>query len=160
MILQEIWEKSLSRIEEKTGANIFELWIKPIKPVQLKDQQLTLEVPNRFFKEWIEDYYPTLINEVMEGLLGYAVTLKYRIAEKQAVEIKRIEAKLENRKTRLASRGIYLNPKYTFENFISGQSNQLRGPRQRQWRKHRAKFITRCSFTAVWAWGRRILSAQ
>lgn len=125
MILEEIWGKSLSKIEEKIGTSIFELWIKPIKPVQLKEQQLTLEVPNRFFKEWIEDYYPNLIIEILEGLLGHAVTLKYRVAEKQAAEIKRIEARLENRKTRLASRGIYLNPKYTFENFISGQSNQF-----------------------------------
>ncbi|OGW56818.1 MAG: chromosomal replication initiator protein DnaA, partial [Nitrospirae bacterium RBG_16_43_8] len=125
MILEEIWEKSLSKIEEKIGTSIFELWIKPIKPVQLKEQQFTLEVPNRFFKEWIEDYYPTLIIEILEGLLGHAVTLKYRVAEKQAAEIKRIEAKLESRKTRLASRGIYLNPRYTFENFISGQSNQF-----------------------------------
>jgi len=125
MDLEEIWEKSLSLIEAKVGNNIFELWFKPMKPVQLKEQQVTLEVPNRFFKEWIEDYYPTLINEVVEGLLGHTVTLKYKISEKQAADIKKLEAKLESRKTRLANRGIYLNPKYTFENFVSGQSNQF-----------------------------------
>lgn len=125
MNIEEIWEKSLSAIEEKIGSNIFELWIRPIKLLQIKEQQVTLEVPNRFFKEWIEDYYPTLINEVLERILGHPVTLKYKIAEKQDADIKKMEAKLENRKTRLASRGIYLNPKYTFENFVSGQSNQF-----------------------------------
>ncbi|MBI4691247.1 MAG: chromosomal replication initiator protein DnaA [Nitrospirae bacterium] len=127
MNIEEIWEKSLLKIEEKIGSSIFELWIKPIKPVQLKDQQVVLEVPNRFFKEWIEDYYPMLINEVVEGIAGYPVTFKYKIAEKETADIKRIEARLENRKTKLASRGIYLNPKYTFDNFISGQSNQFAG---------------------------------
>lgn len=125
MNIEEIWEKSLSAIEEKIGSNIFELWIRPIKLLQIKEQQINLEVPNRFFKEWIEDYYPTLINEVLERILGHPVTLKYKIAEKQDADIKKMEAKLENRKTRLASRGIYLNPKYTFENFVSGQSNQF-----------------------------------
>jgi len=125
MNIEDIWAKSRSIIEAKIGNNIFELWIKPIKPLQLKDQQVTLEVPNRFFKEWIEDYYPTLINEVLEGILGHPVTLKYKISEKETADVKRMEAKLENRKTRLASRGIYLNPKYTFENFVSGQSNQF-----------------------------------
>jgi len=125
MNIEDIWVKSRSIIEAKIGNNIFELWIKPIKPLQLKDQQVTLEVPNRFFKEWIEDYYPTLINEVLEGILGHPVTLKYKISEKETADVKRMEAKLENRKTRLASRGIYLNPKYTFENFVSGQSNQF-----------------------------------
>ncbi|MDP3111895.1 MAG: chromosomal replication initiator protein DnaA [Thermodesulfovibrionales bacterium] len=125
MTIEEIWEKSLSIIEEKVGSNIFELWFRPIKPLQIKEQQVTLEVPNRFFKEWIEDYYPILVNEVIEKILGHPVTLKYKISEKEAPDIKRMEAKLENRKTRLASRGIYLNPKYTFENFVSGSSNQF-----------------------------------
>ncbi len=125
MTIEEIWEKSLSIIEEKVGSNIFELWFRPIKPLQIKEQQVTLEVPNRFFKEWIEDYYPILVNEVIEKILGHPVTLKYKISEKEAPDIKRMEAKLENRKTRLASRGIYLNPKYTFENFVSGPSNQF-----------------------------------
>lgn len=125
MTIEEIWDKSLSIIEEKVGSNIFELWFRPIKPLQIKEQQVTLEVPNRFFKEWIEDYYPILVNEVIEKILGHPVTLKYKISEKEAPDIKRMEAKLENRKTRLASRGIYLNPKYTFENFVSGPSNQF-----------------------------------
>ncbi|MFA5847728.1 MAG: chromosomal replication initiator protein DnaA [Thermodesulfovibrionales bacterium] len=125
MTIEEIWEKSLSIIEEKVGSNIFELWFRPIKPLHIKEQQVTLEVPNRFFKEWIEDYYPILVNEVIEKILGHPVTLKYKISEKEAPDIKRMEAKLENRKTRLASRGIYLNPKYTFENFVSGPSNQF-----------------------------------
>ncbi len=125
MTIDDLWEKSLSKIEEKIGSNLFELWIKPIKPIQIKEQNIALEVPNRFFKEWIEDYYPTLINDVLEEQIGHPVTLKYKISEKQAADIKRMEAKLENRKSRLASKGIYLNPKYTFENFVSGQSNQF-----------------------------------
>ncbi|MFA4830034.1 MAG: chromosomal replication initiator protein DnaA [Thermodesulfovibrionales bacterium] len=125
MTIEDIWDKSLSIIEEKVGSNIFELWFRPIKPLQIKEQQVTLEVPNRFFKEWIEDYYPILVSEVIEKILGHPVTLKYKISEKEAPDIKRMEAKLENRKTRLASRGIYLNPKYTFENFVSGPSNQF-----------------------------------
>ena len=125
MTIEDIWDKSLSIIEEKVGSNIFELWFRPIKPLQIKEQLVTLEVPNRFFKEWIEDYYPILVNEVIEKILGHPVTLKYKISEKEAPDIKRMEAKLENRKTRLASRGIYLNPKYTFENFVSGPSNQF-----------------------------------
>lgn len=125
MNIDDLWEKSLSKIEEKIGSSLFELWIKPIRPIQIKDQTVALEVPNRFFREWIEDCYPTLINDVLEEQIGHPVTLKYKISEKQAADIKRMEARLENRKNRLASKGIYLNPKYTFENFVSGQSNQF-----------------------------------
>lgn len=125
MTLEEIWNKSLSYIEGKVGNNVFELWFKPIKLAQMVEQQVMLEIPNRFFREWIEDYYPNLISEAMEGVLGHSISLKYKVAERQDAAIKRMDARLENRKNRLASRGIYLNPKYTFDNFVIGPSNQF-----------------------------------
>ncbi len=125
MPLEDIWNKSLSIIEKKVGANAFELWFKPIKLTQMKEQVATLEIPNRFFRDWVEDYYPNLISEVMEEIVGSPVTLKFKIAEKEDSAIKKIDARLEGRRQRLASKGIYLNPKYTFSNFITGQSNQF-----------------------------------
>jgi len=125
MPLEEIWNNCLSFIEKKIGANVFELWFKPMKLAQLKEQTAVLEIPNRFFKEWIEDYYPSLVSEALESVAGHPVTVKFRIAEKVDAEIKKMDARLEGRKQRLASKGIYLNPKYTFENFITGASNQF-----------------------------------
>lgn len=125
MPLEDIWNKSLSLIEKKTGANAFELWFKPIRLVQIKEHNVTLEIPNRFFRDWIEDSYPSLINEVMEELIGHPVTLKYKIAEKQDSEVKKIDARLEGRRQRLASKGIFLNPRYTFDSFVTGSSNQM-----------------------------------
>lgn len=125
MGLDEIWERSLTIIEKKVGTHVFELWFKPARLSFLKDQTAIIEIPNRFFKEWIEDYYPNLINEVLLEVTGSSVNVKFKIAEKEANEIRRMEARLESRKQRLANKGIYLNPKYTFENFVTGQSNQV-----------------------------------
>jgi chromosomal replication initiator protein len=125
MTIEDIWNKSLSRIEGKVGDSIFDLWFKPIKLSQLKDQTATLEIPNRFFKEWIEDSYPALLKEAIEAIVGYPVSLRYRIEEKDHVAQKKIIEKLEHRRMRLANRGIYLNPKFTFDNFITGNSNQF-----------------------------------
>ncbi|MBI5213776.1 MAG: chromosomal replication initiator protein DnaA [Nitrospirae bacterium] len=122
---EDIWKKSLSKIAEKVGESTFDLWFKPIKLIQLKDRAVTLEIPNRFFRDWIEDYYPAIISDVMEGLLGYAVFVKYKISEKEDAALRKQESKLETRRTRLASRGIYLNPKYTFGTFVVGPSNQF-----------------------------------
>lgn len=122
---ENIWNKSLLLIEKKVGMNAFELWFKPIKLSQIKEQNAVIEIPNRFFKDWIEDYYPALISDTLEGIAGHPVSVKYKIAEKVDAEIKKQDAKLEGRKQRLASKGIYLNPKYTFESFITGPSNQF-----------------------------------
>ena len=125
MPLEETWDKCLSVLEKKVGINLFELWFKPIKLSQLKEQNALMEVPNRFYKEWIEDYYPNLISDALEGIVGHPVTIKFKIAEKVDAELKKMDARLEGRKQRLANKGIYLNPKYTFENFITGPSNQF-----------------------------------
>jgi chromosomal replication initiator protein len=125
MNLEDIWNAALSHIEKKIGDNVFELWFKPIKLSQVKEQTAVLDIPNRFFKEWIEDSYPNMIAEILGPLLGHPVIVKYRIEDKQPPGQKKIVERLENRRIKLANRGIYLNPKYTFESFVSGASNQF-----------------------------------
>ncbi len=125
MTLDEIWNNSLSKIEERVGNNIIDLWFRPIKLTQLKDQQITIDIPNRFFKDWIEDNYPDIIAESLGRIMGYPVTVRFRIAEKIDPDVRKMDMRLESRRQKLASRGIYLNPKYTFENFITGASNQF-----------------------------------
>jgi chromosomal replication initiator protein len=125
MTLEEVWNNSLSKIEEKVGSNIVELWFRPIRLSQAKEQQITMDIPNRFFKDWIEDNYPDIIAESIEGVLGYPVAVRYRTGEKIDPDVKKMDMRLESRRQRLASRGIHLNPKYTFENFVIGPSNQF-----------------------------------
>ena len=125
MTTDEIWEQSLSKIEGTVGSSIVDLWFKPIILSQIKDQTATIEIPNRFFKEWIEDSYPNLIKESIETVLGYEISLRYKIETKQPGVQKKIIDKLENKRIRLANKGIYLHPKYTFESFIKGSSNQF-----------------------------------
>jgi chromosomal replication initiator protein len=123
---EDVWVKALDAIEEKVGTQTFELWFRPLKLLHLKDQQLILEVPNRFFKEWIDDHYQGVITETIEGLLKEKVRLEFKVLEGQGdATLKKIETKRESRRVRLANRGIFLNPKYTFENFVVGASNHF-----------------------------------
>lgn len=126
MGIEDTWVKTLDIIEGKVGTQTFELWFRPLKLLHLKDQQLILEVPNRFFKEWIEDHYQGMITETIEGFLKEKMRLEFKVLEGQRdATLKKIETKRESRRARLANRGIFLNPKYTFENFVVGTSNQF-----------------------------------
>ena len=126
MEAEELWGKTLDVIKEKVDDQTFELWFKPIKLVRLQEHHCVIEVPNRFFKEWIEDHYQAIITEAIEKFLKRQLAIKFNIFEKQEdAALKKIETKRENRKAKLASRGIFLNPKYTFDNFVVGQSNQF-----------------------------------
>ena len=125
MTIEEIWKKSLSRIEGKVGGNVFDLWFKPIRLSGIKDQIAVLEIPNRFFQQWIDDSYPNIIKESIESVAGHPVTLRYNVEEKQNRTQSRIIEKIEQKKIKLANRGIFLNPKYTFNSFVTGNSNQF-----------------------------------
>lgn len=123
--IEDLWKNCLSKISERVGESAYELWFKPIRILNIKDKIVTIEIPNRFFKDWIEDFHPSIIEEVIEGILNYPVTVKYKTAEKEDASVKRMDTRFENRRARLASRGIYLNPKYTFSTFVVGPSNQF-----------------------------------
>jgi chromosomal replication initiator protein len=126
MKIEDAWGKTLEAIEEKVGAQTSELWFKPLKLLNIQDQQLVIEVPNRFFKEWLEDHYPGLITETLEKFYKDPLNLKFKLLEKKESSThRRIETHREQRRVKLASRGIFLNPKYTFENFVAGPSNQF-----------------------------------
>ena len=123
--MKAIWEKTLRIISERVGDHFYELWFKPVELAQIKDGQAVLEIPNRFFKEWIEDSYPGLIPEVLREVTGESLKVKFRMSEKLDAESRKMDNLLENRRTRLANRGIYLNPKYIFSNFVVGESNKF-----------------------------------
>lgn len=126
MNIEEAWIKTIEAIGTKVGAQAFDLWFKPIKFVHLQDQSVVLEVPNKFFKEWIEDHYPSIISETMGGLIKKDLLIKYQVVEKKdAPALKKIETNQENRRAKLASRGIFLSPKFTFDTFVIGASNQF-----------------------------------
>ena len=123
--MKAILEKAQKLISERVGEHLYELWFKPVEIAQIKDGLAVLEIPNRFFKEWIEDSYPGLMQEVLKEAAGEPLKVKYRMSEKLDAESRKMDNLLENRKTRLASRGIFLNPKYIFQNFVVGESNKF-----------------------------------
>src|SRR4030042_6817438 len=125
MTPEEIWNKSLAQIEERVGNNIIDLWFRPIKLSQFKEQQATVEIPNRFFKDWIEDNYPDIIAESIGTILKYPGTVRYKIAEKMDPTVRKMDMRLETRRQKLASKDIYINTKNHLENFVIGPSNQF-----------------------------------
>jgi chromosomal replication initiator protein len=120
-----IWEKCLKAINDKVGGSVFELWFEPIKLKQIKDDHVVVEIPNRFYKEWIEENYSEIIQNAFREQTGQELSVKYKIAEKQDKEVKKFDAQINSRRRALRSKGVFLNPKYTFEEFIAGPSNQF-----------------------------------
>ncbi|MFQ3573797.1 MAG: chromosomal replication initiator protein DnaA [Thermodesulfovibrionales bacterium] len=123
--INELWDSVQLEIREIVSDGVYEMWFRPIKIINIRDKVVYLEVPNRFYKEWIEDNYPNLLQEKISNYLGTDCLIKFKMQEKPDLEIKKIENKKESRRQKLAAKGIYLNPIYTFDNFVVGASNEF-----------------------------------
>lgn len=127
MEIKDLWNKTLRTVEEKIPAQGFEMWFKPIKLISLSEKEAVIEVPNRFFKEWIEERYYTLVSETLERFSEKkGLSLKISISKKNKDSLpKKSELDREVIKAKLVEKGVNLNPKYTFETFVVGLSNQF-----------------------------------
>ncbi len=74
-----VWENCLKVIRDNISHQSFKTWFEPIKPVNLDDNVLTIQVPSQFFYEWLEEHYITLLKKTIKKELGSAGRLEYSI---------------------------------------------------------------------------------
>jgi len=130
MTIEELWQAAIGEIELSVSKANFVTWIKNAKLVAKKDGYCTLEVPNQFTKEWLENRCNTLILRALRHISPDIKKVVYRVAEhKPIVEISREEVSSQSFQLGLLNNKIdintNLNPKYDFDSFIVGSFNEL-----------------------------------
>ncbi len=138
-----VWDNCLQTIRRSVNLQSFRTWFEPIKPVRLENNALTIQVPNKFFYEWLEEHYVSLLKTTIRNELGDKGRLEYQIlmsnGRKKAKEaIKKNDTyapgmiDIQNVKNPFVIPGIkklkidpQLNPSYTFDTYIEGDCNRL-----------------------------------
>ncbi|MBM2840486.1 MAG: chromosomal replication initiation protein DnaA [Bacteroidetes bacterium] len=144
-----VWMACVDLIKESVNTQSFKTWFEPIVPIGLNGGKLTIQVPSQFFYDWLEEHYYNLINGVVVRVLGQGAELEYVVRKDEpALEViadyvPSSLSKPERRvfpqqptSFRIGSNGssdtggndriqTFLNPRYTFDNYIKGESNQL-----------------------------------
>jgi chromosomal replication initiator protein len=67
---QSVWENCLSFIKDNIQDQAFKTWFEPIKSVELTDNALYIQVPSKFFYEWLEEHYVKLLKVALTKELG------------------------------------------------------------------------------------------
>ncbi|MEI6765448.1 MAG: chromosomal replication initiator protein DnaA [Bacteroidota bacterium] len=75
----EVWNNCLEIIKDNITYQSFKTWFEPIKPVKLKDNILTIQVPSQFFYEWLEEHFIDLLKKTIKKELGTDGRLEYSI---------------------------------------------------------------------------------
>lgn len=125
---ENIWSGVLERLKSQFKDEIFNLWLKPLKAQQWDNDLLTLQVPNRFFSEWVKKNCQRQIEDALKEILGRDATLTYETGLEIEPILERAEVRAEpiaSPKTENHFTGEQFNPKYTFESFVVGPSNRF-----------------------------------
>jgi chromosomal replication initiator protein len=125
--MENIWLKAQANIEKFLTPQTFKTWIEPIVFADTKNDSVILEVPNKFFKEYLKDNYLPIIREAFAVLVSHPVKIEFRINQNLP---ERYEPESAPQSGEIKGRGkenaqSTLNPKYTFETFVCGSSNQF-----------------------------------
>ena len=126
--MKEIWNKVLSDVGEKISQKAYDIWLKPLKLIRLNEGQVELEVPNKFFKDWISENYQNLIRDSLLHLTNQPHTIHFVVretAEEETERPKATERTPVSRPLRHTIKEDGLNPNYTFDAFVVGSCNQF-----------------------------------
>ena len=126
--VSSLWQNVLDSIKGSVNAPTFKTWFEPIKPISLSKNCLTLSVNSPFAKEWLESRYLGLIAETTQKVINPST--KVKIIVEAGVSNKLTTAfdddmDLSQLGVNLKSSSISFNTKYTFDTFISGNSNRF-----------------------------------
>lgn len=121
--MDELWEEALKRLRDQLGKQNFETWIKPIRVRERRGAEIDLDVPNKFFRDWLLEHFLAPLQDALSDLAHERIKVSVSINQ-QLQPSGRTEKKAEQEKQKPA-RVNNLLPKYNFENFVVGASNQF-----------------------------------
>jgi len=119
MDLENIWNVFLAKVEEKVKPVLFETWFKDTKLIKLTDDTATIKVSWEIQKKHLKENYNELIKETFMDVTGSIFNFDYTTDD----EINKKEEEIKENNEAIFESG--LDSKYTFDNFISGESNKF-----------------------------------
>jgi len=129
-----VWQKADDRIRDALGQAGYETWIAPLTFVGLQDKTATIEAPNRFFRDCINNRYLDLIRQTISAEVGGPVEIKLTLGQDSDGDGHgNGHAKTSGNRATPAPlaeperRGFYpyLSQRHTFAEFVVGSSNQF-----------------------------------
>jgi chromosomal replication initiator protein len=143
MDAKQVWRAALGELQVSLSPANFETWLRDTQLVDVDEQRFRIAVPNGFAKDWLESRYRSLISQTLARIVGYSVQVEFVIGPTPESLVDGSDAPLAPppattngtggrqqvrlEPTRVGGEGgtTYLNPRYTFANFIVGSANRL-----------------------------------
>jgi chromosomal replication initiator protein len=123
MDLAGLWETMLAGMRARIGSHDVLIWLGPSRPVRLAEDRVVVEVPNRYYAEWIQDNYREALEEEAANARGRPVAVEFVFAEDAPTEAP-VPTPIAD-PAQEAPRAYGLNVRQTFESFVVGECNRF-----------------------------------
>jgi chromosomal replication initiator protein len=139
--MEEHWHSTLDELRQKLSAESFLTWLEPIRFDSFDGTRLRVRAPNRFYIDWIRSHYLELMLEGLRARTGATeLDIEWQADPSLEKHAEQPGANNPNRASSVPPQSIpparpsaapspataaNLNPKYRFESFVVGPSNQL-----------------------------------
>jgi len=126
--LNELWEKTLNIIKGEMSEVSYNTWIKSCEPISISSNTIKISVPNSFTQDILEKRYKDLLANSIQAICSKLYSIEFLIAtdlqpEEQPIKIE--NKRKQNVITVNDEMTTTLNPKYTFDSFVIGNSNRF-----------------------------------
>ncbi len=112
-----------AELESELSPTAYNLWINPLKPIELKDSEIVLSLSNDFQKDIVVTKYGNRLKKGFKEILGFDVTLKILVEDEKKQDEKEKPKLNEFENINLSSLSSSENYPYTFKTFIVGKTN-------------------------------------
>lgn len=111
-----IWQKVLQVIKKDVTVPTYNMWFQTSELISETDDRIVVSVPTEFAKDWLQSKYYGTIQNILHDITGRTFDVTFII--------RRMDVPLETPEEQPASLQV-LNPKYTFDSFVVGNSNKF-----------------------------------
>lgn len=122
----KIWEEVLKEAKKHCSDHAISTWIKPLQVVEVRGDLITLQAPNKFYKNWVEERFLDTLRKIFNEGLSIDADVRIIIGEaakpQTAARTETAAPSFIDYKIPATSN---LNRDYIFENFVVGSSNQF-----------------------------------
>ncbi|MDY0092560.1 MAG: chromosomal replication initiator protein DnaA [Candidatus Vecturithrix sp.] len=136
--MNTLWNKVLEHIAMQMNPSSFQTWFSPTQQRSFQDGILEIAVPDQYFVNWLKEHYMNRILDILRSFTQSDIKITFTIDPNltrrsspepenmytETVELPRPEIK-ETDTAQIAEEHVGLNPKYTFETYVVGGSNQF-----------------------------------
>ncbi|MGB0910126.1 MAG: chromosomal replication initiator protein DnaA [Nitrospirales bacterium] len=128
-----VWGTVLEYLQVRLGSEVIETWFSPVMFEGFNGKKAKVAVPNKFFGEWLERNYLDLIGEAFQSAGAFSgqvevdfIVRELDVSSQSSQSPLHVEV-LQHQKPAVArnKKNPLPNPKYTFDNFVVGASNQF-----------------------------------